>query len=255
MKVAKQKIPVYSPNGKYVIGDLGCGQKTLVLGEVDEGVVIAYVLGIVKPQHSDMLVSEQDYEREVGERDRFVAWAEQRVGQECKEFVVQYLRDRGLADNFGVSSLYFYGCDTIDKADLSAGDLVFRFKKASGMDYVGVYMGDGSVVYIDERSGRACRERLNTAVWRRFARIKAFAQSETKSAVFTRRLKALSKPMRGDDVRALQVGLNENALVVDVDGIYGKKTSRAVRAYQKEAGSKADGAVDAATWDSLMGGV
>ena len=255
MKVAKQKVSVFSPSGKYVIGDLNCGQKTLVLGEVAEGVVIAYVLGLIKPAQSDLLVEMSEFEKEVRERDRFVMWAGLQVGQSGKEFVVSYLRERGLIDSCTkASELYFNHCETIDQNDVVAGDLVFRFVRASGADYVGVYMGDGSVVLGNGREELVAREEFDATVWRRFAQLKAFENDDTTSAIYTRCLKRLRRPMRGDDVRALQTALKSDRFDLCVDGVYGKKTRKAVRAYQREAGLSDDGAVGQITWESLMGG-
>lgn len=66
------------------------------------------------------------------------------------------------------------------------------------------------------------------------------------------RLLRLRKPvMRGDDVRALQQVLSDIDRSVRVDGVFGKKTERAVTQFQKNTGLTADGIVGPATRAAL----
>ena len=58
--------------------------------------------------------------------------------------------------------------------------------------------------------------------------------------------------MRGDDVLKLQKALKKNGYDPgQPDGVYGKKTERAVRRYQKDHGLKADGIAGERTFSSL----
>ena len=50
MKTAAREITVYSSDGQKAIGALQRGEQTLVLGETGAGVVIAYIIGLVKPE-------------------------------------------------------------------------------------------------------------------------------------------------------------------------------------------------------------
>ena len=50
---------------------------------------------------------------------------------------------------------------------------------------------------------------------------------------------------------ALQTALNNNGAKLPVDGVYGKKTSSAIAAYQKSKGMKATGRADAKTLAAL----
>lgn len=59
-------------------------------------------------------------------------------------------------------------------------------------------------------------------------------------------MKILKKGMRGDEVKVLQQKLN-----VDADGIFGDKTDKAVREFQKANGLTADGIVGPHTWEYL----
>ena len=65
-------------------------------------------------------------------------------------------------------------------------------------------------------------------------------------------LPTLRKGSNGDDVKLLQEALNKAGFDCGaVDGIFGKNTKKAVEAYQKSRGLKADGIVGRQTWTSL----
>ncbi|MBQ1564899.1 MAG: peptidoglycan-binding protein [Clostridia bacterium] len=58
--------------------------------------------------------------------------------------------------------------------------------------------------------------------------------------------------MRGDDVRELQRTLKEQGYDPgQIDGIFGKKTERAVKRFQKASGLKADGIAGRRTFFAL----
>jgi len=59
--------------------------------------------------------------------------------------------------------------------------------------------------------------------------------------------------MRGDDVRSLQKRLNDLGFSAGAaDGVFGRGTDRAVRAFQRARGLVVDGLVGARTWESLF---
>ncbi len=62
-------------------------------------------------------------------------------------------------------------------------------------------------------------------------------------------MQTLRKGSKGDDVRRLQELLGG----LEVDGIFGRKTEAAVKAYQAANGLKADGIVGPLTWAALTG--
>lgn len=65
----------------------------------------------------------------------------------------------------------------------------------------------------------------------------------------------LKKNAKGDSVRALQGILNAHGFDCgEVDGSFGGKTDKAVRAFQKAKGLEVDGSVGAATWTALLNG-
>ena len=77
------------------------------------------------------------------------------------------------------------------------------------------------------------------------------ASSKTKSQASSAIVPYPGKPLklgsRGEDVERIQ-----RALKVKVDGIFGKQTEAAVKAYQKRKGLVADGIVGPKTWNMLF---
>ena len=58
----------------------------------------------------------------------------------------------------------------------------------------------------------------------------------------------LGRGLVGDDVREVQTYLNTQGATLKVDGIYGPRTARAVRQFQRRSGIAADGIVGPVTW-------
>lgn len=80
MKVAAARVPVYSENGKKLIGQLECGEGALVVSECGEGAVIAYMLGLVKKQDCANLVEEGEWKNTADEVNRFLTYAAAQKG-------------------------------------------------------------------------------------------------------------------------------------------------------------------------------
>ena len=57
--------------------------------------------------------------------------------------------------------------------------------------------------------------------------------------------------MQGEDVRALQTALKAKLVAVEIDGIFGSDTERAVIQFQVKAGLTVDGIAGSATWAAL----
>lgn len=57
----------------------------------------------------------------------------------------------------------------------------------------------------------------------------------------------------GEDVRTLQKRLREHGATMAVDGVFGDRTDRAVRAFQSSVGLRVDGVVGTRTWRALEG--
>lgn len=56
----------------------------------------------------------------------------------------------------------------------------------------------------------------------------------------------------GSDVTELQKKLNENGYALEVDGVFGAATQKAVKDYQKKKGLTVDGIAGSETWGSLL---
>lgn len=65
--------------------------------------------------------------------------------------------------------------------------------------------------------------------------------------------RTLRRGDRGDEVRELQEGLNRQGAQLEVDGVFGPRTQRAVREVQERSGLREDGIVGAQTRGALAG--
>lgn len=154
-------------------------------------------------------------------------------------------------------------CRLIDKSDLKRGDWVFRTYKSGenkGKAYHIGYVVDDKL-YVVEAMGRddgVVKRAFDSNYWNTYGRPSYFADEIDEELsyriVFTRVLKKVSPMMRGDDVMALQVLLNEaTGADLAVDGIFGSETERAVREYQTLKGLKVDGKAGENTITALGG--
>lgn len=151
-------------------------------------------------------------------------------------------------------------CRPITRAQLKRGDWVFRTYKSGakkGQAYHIGYVADGAL-FVIEAKGRACgvvEKPFDSSYWNAYGRPECFRKEiedePEPTAIFTRLLKKGSK---GADVKELQRLLNEasGANLAD-DGNFGSKTEKAVKAYQKTAGLKADGIAGKKTITRLGG--
>jgi hypothetical protein len=68
----------------------------------------------------------------------------------------------------------------------------------------------------------------------------------------TERILSLKDPfLRGNDVKAVQVGLRSAGFTINTDGVFGKRTDKVVKAFQKSKGLKRDGIIGPATRAAL----
>lgn len=154
-------------------------------------------------------------------------------------------------------------CRMINKSDIKRGDWVFRIYKSGdkkGRAYHIGYVIDDRL-NVTEARGRddgVVTRAFDSDYWNAYGRPSYFADEINEEIsyriIFTRVLKKASPMMRGDDVMALQVLLNEATDAdLGVDGIFGSKTERAVREYQKLKGLKVDGKAGENTITALGG--
>lgn len=244
MKSAKKRIPVFNTSGDYVIGEIPCGQKTLVLGETNEGTVIAYMLGMVKPQNCNELVDEDRWEQEVSEKHRLLRYASSMVERSRPEFIKCYFSKR---EEIGKN---LYGdCIRIGLDNVRAGDIVFD----TCWNCIGVYMGDGSCIIENRKGEIVCKDvgRLKKAA---FGRPK-HSDWDEEDVCYNRRLRKYKYRMCGDDVRAVQRSLKKLGYKVRrINSKFDSCTQKAVMQFQQTNKLEPDGVVDYTTWQLLMGG-
>lgn len=79
----------------------------------------------------------------------------------------------------------------------------------------------------------------------------AAAPAPAKAAPAVKKTKGVKAVKRSPKVRALQDALNNKGAKLKVDGVMGKQTRMALKAFQKDNGLKVTGKVDAATKKAL----
>ncbi len=131
-------------------------------------------------------------------------------------------------------------CTEIGRSELREGDMVFRMSKGRAV-HVGYAIDADRVIEAKGRDVGVVESKVSC--WDRYGRPPFFS---------SRILKLRTPYMRGSDVLRVQKKLKE--LGYDpgqTDGIYGKKTERAVKRFQKASGLKADGVVGKLTYTAL----
>ena len=131
-------------------------------------------------------------------------------------------------------------CKTIGRSDVREGDMTFRMSGGRAV-HVGYAIDGDRVIEAKGRDVGVVESRISG--WDRFGRPPFYASRELR----------LTYPyMRGDDVRELQRTLKEQGYDPgQIDGIFGKKTERAVKRFQKASGLKADGIAGRRTFFAL----
>ena len=131
-------------------------------------------------------------------------------------------------------------CGPIERDEVRAGDLAFRVKNGRAV-HVGYAIGGDTLVEAKGRDDGVVKSGLDG--FHRFGRPRFFSPRE---------LKLTTPYMRGEDVYALQSALKERGYDPgQLDGVYGKKTARAVRRFQKDRGLKVDGIAGPETLKAL----
>jgi len=62
-----------------------------------------------------------------------------------------------------------------------------------------------------------------------------------------------TSPELRDEVKALQIELNQGGFALEADGLFGRDTESAVKRFQREHGLDDDGIVGPLTWAALLG--
>lgn len=123
------------------------------------------------------------------------------------------------------------------------GEDVIQVQEKVGALIDGVYgpATERSVMAFQRRNNLTVDGIVGPLTWR------ALDATNGNVPVYERILSLQTPMMRGDDVRHVQQALN-----VQVDGIFGPNTERAVREFQRQAGITVDGIVGSQTWNRLF---
>lgn len=171
---------------------------------------------------------------------------------DCRGFTAWLVRQVGLdLTGGGATSQYNYAPNWAQRGEISEmpADVVccvFR-KVGSTMEHTGMHIGMGRVIHCSHN----VEEGTAKKGWTHYA-IPAGLYSEEQIPVSATR-RTLRRGAIGDDVKELQVRLvSWGYQPGGIDGIYGKNTESAVKAFQKASGLTADGICGQKTWAAVL---
>ena len=129
--------------------------------------------------------------------------------------------------------------------------LVYKGQSASSITHTGIYLGNGMVIHMKNSNENCVYESADKHGWKYWSYAKFIDYSKKLGAkpILTRELKMGSK---GVDVKLLQERLNKKKYDCGtVDGDFGKKTDKVVKAFQAANGLTEDGIVGKNTCKAL----
>ena len=162
---------------------------------------------------------------------------------------------------------------TIDTLPDVPGVILYHINSSGTMTHTGVYIGDGNAVEARGAKYGVVKTAVKSRTWTHWAALPGVLTGEeitvtpaepdepaepmteatdtTDSEVIN--MTTIRNGSRGTQVKVLQWLLNENGFDCgDTDGIFGKKTVAAVKAYQKEKGLSVDGICGKNTWKKIL---
>lgn len=170
-----------------------------------------------------------------------------------------FLKNKLIESDTTADGLYKL-CDEILFDDLKPGDAVFQESlNSKGKPYqhhVGyIASREGDKITVVEAKGRkygVVESKFTTSNWDHAGRFKFWNDQPQPTYTLTRELYLTSPMMTGDDVKAVQTKLNELGFNCGkADGIFGSKTSAAVKKFQSSVNLKDDGIVGKKTCEAL----
>ncbi len=169
---------------------------------------------------------------------------------DCSGLAVYYLMQQGYLDRDTTANLFMKQCILIPAASIRSGDFVFRVNKRTGVVYHIGYVADEKGTVIEARGRSTGVARGKVAGWDVYGRPPYF---RTRAGEEKNRILKLHTPFyRGEDVKKVQQALLVRGHAPGAaDGVYGRGTEQAVRAFQIEAGLTADGKAGAQTFEAL----
>lgn len=137
-----------------------------------------------------------------------------------------------------------------DGKEILPGDPVFLVKTENGVKnrhHIGYYVGNGTVI-----EAKNTREGVVTSALTRWHETAHWKNVDYGQGVEIVIYPILRKGSSGDDVKELQLLLNNYGYGLEVDGKFGDKTRNAVQMFQSSNGLKVDGIAGDQTWSALM---
>ena len=175
MKIAARALKVYGAGGKTVIGELACGDAVHVMSSGEQGVQIAYITGLIKPEDAKALLTTAQFEKKVSRRERLQSFAAAQQGRATGRadngagLIAACLEAAGLpSGNACLKSIWQNACKPIGKAALNAGDIVFA-QRSGAFRRAGIWMGDNTVITAGR--GGVVRRPFRAWRWNRFGRL------------------------------------------------------------------------------------
>ena len=80
MKVAAKNLSVYNSSGERKIGELFCGDRVLEIEENSSGVLVAYIVGLIKRADIEALMSPENWEKTATQRQKFISFIANQQG-------------------------------------------------------------------------------------------------------------------------------------------------------------------------------
>ena len=161
---------------------------------------------------------------------------------------------------------------TIDTLPDVPGVILYHVNKAGTMTHTGVYIGGGYAVEARAAKYGVVKTAVKDRTWTHWAALPGVLTGEevpiapdvqeeeheeavktetTEAGVIT--MNTLKNGSRGTQVKVLQYLLNESGYDCgSADGIFGKKTLAALKAFQKAKGLSADGICGRNTWTKIL---
>lgn len=153
--------------------------------------------------------------------------------KDCKPDIVTAKGEPSAARSIGAYPSSLFAWRRAAEAKAGAGYQAWSLAEDKKVDCEQVAVG-GKKRWVCTRSARPCKGLIGSA--------------ETKPS-FTRTLR---RGDSGDDVKALQLLLNDLGYELELDGTYGRMTKDAVRDFQKKNKLKADGNFGPETAEKLL---
>ena len=158
-----------------------------------------------------------------------------------------------IKQDYTADGMYRHLCSKISREELRRGDWVFvRNNKTENIFHVGYVVDDAlNVVEAKSRDDGVVKRPLSAGDWNVFGRPDKVFQELTgrQETIRISRVLYLASPyLQGEDVQALQKAIRKSGISIEIDGVFGPDTKKALILAQKQlfAGKSSE-------WDGQAG--